>query len=249
MSNEVQVIESNQSIQKVDQQSPSRLIELAISSNADVEKLEKLMVMQERWDAKQAEKAFNEAMSRFQSDCPVIKCQKQGHNYKYAPIGDIIEQVRDTLARHGLSYRFEQLQNGSEITVTCVATHACGHSVRLSISGNPDTSGSKNSVQSIGSTITYLRRYTFTGVFGIVTGDLDTDARVDASKTLKFATIDQATQIINLCTALGRDESQFMSYISSRLSFAGAITSYLQLTDEQAEFAISLLRSKMESAK
>ncbi|QSM00623.1 ERF family protein [Oceanospirillum phage vB_OliS_GJ44] len=227
------------------QQSPSRLIEMAISSNADIEKLEKLMEMQERWDAKQAERAFNDAMSRFQAECPVIESHKQGHNYKYAPIGDIIAQVKDLLADHGLSYRFSQSQEGQSITVTCIATHRDGHSVELSMTGNPDNSGSKNGVQAVGSTVTYLRRYTFTGIFGIVTADTDSDARVQASQKIEMATVTQAGDIINLCTDLDIDESQFMGYLSSRLNFAQQITSYMQLTKEQADFAISALKKKM----
>ena len=254
--NELQKVEQAQPVAnteiKQNVSSPMRLVEMAISQNADIDKLEKLMDMQERWDAKQAEKSFNDAMSKFQAECPVIKSHKSGGSFKggggymYAPIGDIVEQVRDTMAKHGLSYRFEQAQNGAEITVTCVATHVDGHSVRLSISGNPDASGSKNSVQSVGSTITYLRRYTLTGVFGIVTGDADTDARVGASQVVKGASVKQAQQIVDLCSELGIEEQKFMQVVSSRLNFAGVITSYMQLTDEQADFAISMLKDKME---
>jgi len=249
MENEIQRIDTDNHPVQQQVSSPTRLIEIAINQNADIDKLEKLMAMQERWDAKQAEKAFNDAMAKFQAECPVIKSQKSGHNYKYAPIGDIVEQVRETMAKHGLSYRFEQSQNGAEITVTCVATHVDGHSVKLSISGNPDTSGSKNSVQSVGSTITYLRRYTLTGVFGIVTGDTDTDARVEASKTVKMASVKQAQEIVDLCSALDVNEQQFMQFVSSRLNFAQTITSYMQLTEEQAGFAIFALKDKMERSK
>lgn len=160
---------------------PMAMIQTAVSSGRDVAEIEKLMDLEERWNARQAKQAYLSALSEFQSKCPVIKNLKAGHNYKYAPIGDIVAQVKDLLATCGLSYRFEQNQSGSEITVTCVTTHKDGHSESLSMSATPDKSGSKNDVQAIGSTITYLRRYSFTGAFGIVTADEDSDGRVEAA--------------------------------------------------------------------
>lgn len=161
--------------------SPLEMISNAVASGRDVTELEKLMDLEERWNARQSKQAYLSALSEFQSKCPVIKNLKQGHNYKYAPIGDIVAQVKDLLASCGLSYRFEQSQNGPEVTVTCVTTHKDGHSEQLTMSATPDKSGSKNDVQAIGSTITYLRRYSFTGAFGIVTADEDSDGRVEAA--------------------------------------------------------------------
>ena len=45
---------------------PVHLLELAINQGADIDKLEKLMAMQERWDANLAKKAYTDAMVRFQ---------------------------------------------------------------------------------------------------------------------------------------------------------------------------------------
>ena len=155
-----------------------KLIEVAITSNADIDKLERLMDLQERWEAKEAKKSYVQAMADFQAKCPTIICRKQGHNYKYAPMGDIIKQVGQLIADNGLSYRFEQESKDDLISITCVASHINGHSERLNLEGLSDNSGKKNAVQSIGSTITYLKRYSFLGVFGIATADEDIDGRV-----------------------------------------------------------------------
>lgn len=156
---------------------PVRLIELAINQNADVEKLERLMDLQERWNKEQAKRSFYSAMARFQSDCPQIKKHKQGHNYKYAPLCDIVAQVKTLLSGCGLSYRFEQDHNNG-IQVTCIVSHVDGHSERTSMIAMPDTSGSKNAVQAIGSTTQYLMRYTMIGALGITTADEDIDGRL-----------------------------------------------------------------------
>jgi hypothetical protein len=134
--------------------------------------------MQIKWEARQAQKAFTEAVTDFQSKCPVIKKQKAGHNYKYAPLSDIIAQIKDTLASCDLSYRFEQKHNAKEIEVICVVTHKDGHSESTGMVGHPDTSGSKNTIQAAGSTVTYLQRYTLIGALGITTADEDMDGRI-----------------------------------------------------------------------
>lgn len=155
-----------------------RLMEIALTSDAGIDKLEKLMILQERYEANLARKAFSQALANFQSECPTIICKKQGHNYKYAPMGDVVEQTKVLIAKNGLSYRFEQKTEGSLIIICCVVGHVDGHSERLQLQADPDTSGSKNSVQAIGSTITYLKRYSFLGSFGIATADEDIDARL-----------------------------------------------------------------------
>lgn len=158
--------------------SPARLLELAIQKDADVDKLERLMDMQVRWEERQSQKAFTQAITEFQSKCPVIKKQKAGHNYNYAPLSDIVAQIKDVLAGCNLSYRFEQQHNQQEIEVICVVTHKDGHSERTAMKANPDTSGSKNTIQAAGSTVTYLQRYTMIGALGITTADEDMDGRI-----------------------------------------------------------------------
>ena len=144
-------IKENQSLGKYE-----KLMEIAISSEADVAKFEKLMDLQERWEVKEAKKAFVIALSRFQGKCPVIKKTRQAHNYKYAPLSEIVEQIKDPLAECGLSYRFEQSLNGDEMQVSCIVSHSDGHSERTMMSAIPDATGSKNAIQAIGSSNSYL---------------------------------------------------------------------------------------------
>ena len=165
----------------------TRLLELAINQNTDIEKLEKLLDLQERWSKEQARKAFFEAMTAFQSDLPTIKKLKTASfptrnggtmTYNYASLDDIAEQIKPLLARHGLSYRFEQLLNTVGCKITCIVTHKEGHSVACEMVGSPDTSGNKNPIQQSASAITYLRRYTLCGALGITTADDDIDGRL-----------------------------------------------------------------------
>jgi len=155
-----------------------KLMEMALSNDVDINKMEKLMDLQERWEAKEANKAFSKALALFQSKCPTIKKSKSAHNYKYAPMEDIVSQVSGLLADCGLSYRFEQDQGNGIIGVTCVVTHLDGHQEKLRIEAEADTGPGRNKIQSIGSTITYLKRYAFQGSLGIATADEDIDGRL-----------------------------------------------------------------------
>lgn len=185
MENKIVTIEQNEIAV---QSSPMRLVEMAIQSGADIEKLEKLMDLQDRWEAKQTKKSFLKAMSNFQRICPDILKKKLAHNSKYAPLGDIVAHIRAPLSDCGLSYRFEQ-KHDNGVTVRCIVSHVDGHSESTTMTAMADTSGSKNSIQAIASTVTYLSRYTLTGALGIVTADADMDGRLpDEMKT----TIDQS---------------------------------------------------------
>jgi len=160
---------------------PANLIKMALEKGADIDQIEKLMQMQERYDAKQAKSAFLSSLTKFQSIVPRITKSKQGHNYKYAPLADIVEQIRDYLQDCGLSFRFEQ-RHKENIEVTCIISHIEGHSESTTMEATADTSGSKNSVQAVGSTVQYLQRYTLIGALGLTTADEDIDARLPCEK-------------------------------------------------------------------
>lgn len=163
-----------------------KMFELAISNENGVEKLEKLMELQARNQKEQARQEFFGALAGFQADCPTIKKTKQGHNCKYASLDDIAESIKPFLVKWGFSYRFEQKQDPA-ISVKCILTHSSGHSESSVMTGLADNSGKKNSIQSIASTFTYLRRYTLQGVTGIATADEDIDGRLDSLPPKKEA--------------------------------------------------------------
>lgn len=183
MGNEITIENQNQSI-SLAEQPHMRLIEIAVSKGADIVQLERLMDLQERYEAAQSKKLFNEAMSQFQSALPVIEkkgvvdyTSAKGRTfYQYAKLEDIAQAIRPALKQSGLSYRFNQQQDGNFIKVTCTVTHKSGHSESSTLTGMPDASGGKDQMKALASTVSYLRRYTLTGLLGIVVGGEDDDA-------------------------------------------------------------------------
>lgn len=165
---------------------PSDLLAMAIDKNLDIDKLEKLMAMKERWDAQQAKKAFVAALTDFQEQCPDLRKTKKVSfdtrngvtEYNYAPLGDIDRQIKKLLKEHGLSKSWKINDVGGKIKVSCTITHIEGHSETTEMEADADTSGSKNPIQAKGSTVEYLKRYTLIGALGLTTADQDIDGRL-----------------------------------------------------------------------
>ena len=173
---------------KTDLSTQERLMEMALSSENGLEKLQALIKMQDEAEAKRAKKSYFSAMAKMQGVMPVVKKLKVNtfNQSKFASLDDVVLVVAPTISDFGFSYAFEQEYSaqGGNIRVTCVATHVDGHSESSLVQAPADAVGSqgkanKNAIQANNSTVTYLRRYAFTGVFGIVCADEDIDGRIE----------------------------------------------------------------------
>lgn len=161
---------------------PMALIQLAMNQNADIGKLEALMNLQLRWEANEAKKAFVAAMNAFKADSPeIVKNAKVAYDqvaYNYATLDHVCKQITQALSKHDISHRWRVVQETDKlIRVTCILTHSMGHSEETTLSGMPDTSGSKNAIQAIGSAVTYLERYTLLAATGLAAANGDNDGR------------------------------------------------------------------------
>lgn len=163
----------------VSEPNPYTLLQLAVQQNLDIDKLEKLMALQERWQAQQSRKEFLIAISAFQAQCPALEKTKKvafgNTRYSYAPLGEIAATIKDVMSKNGLSHRWEIEDSTDKITVTCIISHKDGHSEKTTMSAAKDASGGKNEIQQRGSSITYLQRYTLIAALGISTADEDND--------------------------------------------------------------------------
>lgn len=200
-----------------------RLIERAATdASFDVGKLEKLLEVKERWEATEARKAFVAAKAAFKAEAPVIDKNKRvgfeskrasaaDTEYYHATLDHIEELISPVLSKHGLSYSWETQQGeGGRITVTCVLTHVLGHSERVSLHASPDQSGNKNNIQAIGSTVTYLSRYTLLAITGLSTGDDDDDGQ----GSIGFLTYDEKEELIGLIKETNSDTAKFLSALN-----------------------------------
>ena len=208
---------SKQEITQSGSVSPAEVISKALSDGADLEQLEKLLELQMKWEANEAKKAFNKSMSSFKENPPEINKDKsvgfstaKGRtSYSHASLHNVVTKVTSALSKHGLSASWRTQQNG-KIVVTCKITHILGHSEETSLSADADDSGSKNSIQAMGSTITYLERYSLLAILGLATHDQDQDGNTASTENIKE---DQIKNIKKQLVELGSKEDVLLKYM------------------------------------
>ncbi|MCK5606738.1 ERF family protein [Candidatus Pacearchaeota archaeon] len=160
----------------------NKIMELAIEKG-DLDKVEKMMELQERYEIREAKKAYVAAMTAFKADPPRIekdshvkfKTSKGTTEYKHANLANASDKINRALSVYGLSAAWETNQDERGIAVTCKITHILGHCETTTLKAGGDDSGGKNKIQAIGSTVTYLERYTLLALTGLATHEEDDD--------------------------------------------------------------------------
>jgi hypothetical protein len=159
------------------------------------------------------------ALCGFQSEMPILQLDKEvkvipksgkgNYSFKYATLSSIIEASKPILAKHKLSYSQLIEENGS---VTTILMHESGEYL---ISNFYLTATDKNA-QSLGSAITYNRRYSLAAMLGIIADD-DDDGNAsqgngfEASKPKSFMDADkikELTQVLLKCN--NKDELELL---------------------------------------
>lgn len=226
--------------------SPIDAAKVILSQGVKPEDLEKILTLQERWEANEARKAYHVAISAFKTNSPKIDKDKKvsygNTKYSHASLANVVEKITAELSKHGLSASWRTKQNG-KIEVTCQITHIKGHSEETSLSADADTSGSKNSIQALGSTITYLERYTLLAITGLATEEQDDDAVAatvfidDKQKSVMLDILD------NLPDAKNK-KAKFYGYMG-----VGSIDEIQAKDFDKGMKALNLSKSKAEAKK
>ena len=163
---------------------PGDLLRIALESGADLDRLERLMDLQAKWEAGEARKAFVQAMTEFKAEpLTIFKRKEVGYTtkegdfvgYKHATLSDVCDVVVPAMARHGLSHAWQIRQDNGRVIVSCTVTHRAGHCETVTMDAAPDSSGKKNAIQQIASATQYLQRYTLLAVSGMSTKDQNDD--------------------------------------------------------------------------
>jgi len=160
---------------------PLMILEGAIARGIDADQLEKLMELQERWEANQARKAFDRAMAQFQAACPVIKKTKPVRNpngsirYWYAPLEVVLPTIKPHMKDAGLSIRFSTDTTGSVITAICTVSHQDGHSEVSHFTAPVDEKMHVNETQKMVSANSYAKRIAVMNALNLAASNEDDD--------------------------------------------------------------------------
>lgn len=173
------IIEQTTELQPVQQSEVAAIIQVieraAMNPNVDIDKMERLLQMQERVIERNAKAAFNAAFARMQPDLPAIEKNGKSNNGAYGLWEDIQGGIQPVLAKHGFALSFKTKVEQDAITVTAILHHEEGHDDSTDLKLPTDKSGSKNAVQAVGSSVSYGKRYAACALLNIRVGGEDDD--------------------------------------------------------------------------
>jgi hypothetical protein len=191
----------------------------AADPRVDVVKMERLLDMQARVMARQAEQSFNQALARLKSKLPRISKNgaillKDGKTrIPYAKYEDIHEAVMPLMLEEGftVSYSSELVAGSSLLEVRATFRHTDGHQdIGKAYLPLTDDSGAKNRVQGAGSILSYGKRYALCQYLDIVTeGEDDDGMQGDAGPI----TEQMVSQIVDMVDASGANLDRFLAYM------------------------------------
>lgn len=163
----------------------STLIErMARDPAVNIDKLERLIAMQERMEAKRAQADFDNAMTGAQEEMRAIRTDKentQTHS-RYATYAMLDQAVRPIYSRHGfaLSFNTGDAPRPEELRVLCTVSHRGGHRQEYKIDMPADGKGARGNdvmtrTHATGAAGQYGQRYLLKFIFNLAVGDLDDD--------------------------------------------------------------------------
>ena len=159
---------------------------LSNNPQVNLEQLQQLLAMNERWEMSKAKAEYREALAQFKKEPPEIvknrlaKMEKDGKKlfeYSYADLDAVTTAITEGLAAVGITHNFQIKQENGLISVTCILSKGIFSEDGVTLTAGADTSGAKNAIQAIGSTLSYLERYTLLAACGMSAGLPDDDGK------------------------------------------------------------------------
>lgn len=219
----------------------------AADPNTDMMKLEKLLDLYERIDAKRAEQAYHEAMSAAQAEMRPIATDASNPQTKskYASYHALDQALRPVYSKHGFSLSFSTAEGApaDHVRVICQVSHRQGHSERHQLDMPADGKGAKGGdvmtkTHATGAAMSYGQRYLLRGVFNISVFADDDGNGASGGATL---TTPQIARINALADEVGADKRRFCEHMN--------VGSIAEIPQRQFGRAIQALEAKRQAAK
>lgn len=201
-----------------------QIIERAAQNpDVDIDKMERLLAMQERIWERNAKQAFTEAKIAMRPKLPeismrgriIIREKGKPENIlqetPFARFEDIHEAVMPILSAHGFDLAFKNsLAPDGKVRVTTILSHVDGHSEETYFDLPHDSSGSKNAVQAVGSSTSYGKRYGVLNILNIRVCGEDDDGEKGGTEGISEA---QYQELAALISEVGADLDKFTRFL------------------------------------
>lgn len=213
----------------------------------DINKLQQLMEMRERIEARNAESTFDRALTAAQAAMGRVRTDSNNPQTKsrYASYGALDAAMRPVYTQHGFALSFNTENPASEIVrVICRVSHQNGHSRSYQIDMPADGKGAKGGdvmtkTHATGSAVSYGMRYLLKMIFNIAVSDKDDDG--NAAGSGEKISLAQVEELIALCEDVSADKEAFCKYFK--------INGIADMAANDFDRAVAALNKKRTAAK
>lgn len=197
----------------------------AADPQVDVSKMERLWEMKKDFDALEAEKAFNIAMAKAQSEMGIVgadAANPQTHS-KYASYAKLDRALRPIYSKRGFSLSFDTGETpvADSVRVLCYVSHKAGHTRTYHADIDASGKGAKGGdvmtkTHASGSAMSYGMRYLLKMIFNVAVGEYDDDGN-SAGKEILLITDEQVNYLHAKITDNNLDMDKFKALLKAEL--------------------------------
>jgi hypothetical protein len=189
------------------------LVQAAMNPDVDPDKMERMLALYERMEARKAQSDFDNALAVMLPKLPEIGKRGEAKNgekklYTFARWEDINRAIKPILAEHGFALTFRTDIHEKGVLVTGILSRG-GHQRETSLLVPFENSGAKNDTQARGSSTSYGKRYTASALLNLVTSD---EPDNDGGTFQETIGPEQMTELDNLLKATKSDRQKFFAY-------------------------------------
>lgn len=167
-----------------------RTIDAMLQRGADIATLERLFDLQVAWEKNEARKAYAKALAAMKATIPIEVFKRKkvdvpgGAKFKHAELCDVVDAAVEAMGKFGFVHSWKPTAQTDEyLEITCIITHELGHKEETTLKSGYDNSNPKMpSLHRLGSTATYLERYTLVAALGVAAKNIDDDGMAASKK-------------------------------------------------------------------
>jgi hypothetical protein len=170
--------------------SPMQMLAHAVQQGVPLETIRELRQIQKEWEADEARKAYAKALAAMKATIPIEVFKRKkvdvpgGAKFKHAELCDVVDAAVEAMGKFGFVHSWKPTKQTDEfLEITCIITHELGHKEETTLRSGYDSSNPKMSaLHRLGSTVTYLERYTLVAALGVAAKNMDDDGMAASKK-------------------------------------------------------------------